>query len=222
MKASLLKNLMITTVAATAFAAGAVQAAPVSFTITAATVTGGTGYGTETTESNASTLLDVLFPTTAIATQNFALTVGGMPYTFNIGNIVFREANGNPGITAGETDNLGVTATFTFTAPAGGGTKIVTTTGVAELGQTQDNVTDFSIDWSPLTVGFGTYGKYQISLNDLFFDGRDQSNARTLMQSATVTLLSEDVRPADVPEPGSLALAGLGMLAAVAVRRRKQ
>jgi hypothetical protein len=213
MKTSLFKQFVTASIAATAFAASAAMAVP--FSITNATVTGGTGYGVDASESQGSAnLLDVLFPLNVVAPQNFNLMAVGNSYTFTIGNIVFRESNNSGGIRNEETDNLGVTATFTFATP-GAGNQVVTTMGAPVVGSVQDEAVDFRINWSPIIVGFGTSGQYQIDLADLAFD----EDFRTQVQTATITLVALD--QGTVPEPSSLALAGLGLLAAAGVTRRR-
>ena len=196
-------------------AAGVAAATP--FSLTGVSFAPGVGYGVDGTEtSDLSTLLDVRFTTTGFSAQNFNLNTVGQSKTFAIGTVQLAESNNAQGITQNERDFLDVKVTFSFLLP-GNTSPFVTANGAAEAGSVQDNELDYVLTWSPMTVNFGTSGKYQISLANLSFDGKNNTALQT--QNATITLLAADNA---VPEPGSIALFGLGMLALGGLRRRQR
>ncbi|CAN7294929.1 PEP-CTERM sorting domain-containing protein [Pseudoduganella sp. LjRoot289] len=170
-------------------------------------------------ESNNPTLLDVRFSNVSFAPQNFSLANAGDFQTFAIGTVQLAEPNGSQGIVANEQDNLGVKVTFTFVQP-GSGTPFVFTTATATAGGISDSGVDYVLDWAPVMVNFGTSGQYSISLSDLSFTG-----AATITQNATITLLAADAvpprAPGTLPEPGGIALFGLGLVALGSLRRRR-
>ncbi|QOY93052.1 PEP-CTERM sorting domain-containing protein [Massilia sp. UMI-21] len=220
MNVTLRKCFTTAAFAITTMAASAAMATP--FVITDTVITPGAGYGQDASENNNPTLLGALFKVTN-ATQAFSLMNAGDYFEFTFGTVNFNEPNSNGGITANEMDKLGVTTTFTFSQP-GVGAQMVTATGTAVLGAVNDpnngaNQTDLTIDWATLSpINFGIGGSFKIDLTDLVFTANGTKNA-----VARVTLLTAEEAPAnDVPEPGSLALAGLGLVAAGIARRRQR
>jgi hypothetical protein len=197
--------------AALAVASAGALGAPVSVSVSSFMFAVGTGYGTELSESGG-TKLDAAFDNAAFSIQNFVLTNVNDTFTFNLGSVTFNEAS----IGGQERDDLELGANLTFANVLG--SVAVPSIGVAHAGTVNnDSAVDFSVSWAPLSFSFGNGALLGISMNELSF-----SSTGSMGQTATVTLLrpEDPLNAVSVPEPGSLALAGLGLALLVGRSRR--
>jgi hypothetical protein len=215
------KILTAVTLVAAASSASAIQ-----FNLAPAYFTPGSGYSAGGAINASKLGVDFVEDTTP---RSFTLEVGDTPYSNTFGTVtlddgeIFKKLGASficdgsifPCLTTNETDNLGVTATFSFSDPLSG-LQTVTATGTAAYGFINDADPDFTITWADKLVNFGNMnsGQFKISMDTLqfTFDGQVQD------QTYTIEMVTA---PIPEPETYALMLAGLGLVGFMA-RRRKQ
>ena len=202
-------------------------ASAIQFNVAASSFTPGSGYSGTTNAIGEALNLDKLGVdfTTDTTARSFDLAAGATSASFKFGDIKLKDGTILPYITGpvcafsfcthlvDETNDLGVTATFSFTNPLSG-LQTVTASGTATVGLIGDQAVDLVIDWADLPVSFGNGGQFTIHMADLSFN----QNNQTLEQDYTIELVTA---PIPEPETYALMLAGLGLVGFMA-RRRKQ
>ncbi len=198
---------------ALAFASMSASAAALPFTITGSSFQLGAGYG-KTTGTADNSLLDVVFATAPVP-PTFVLN-DGETFSFDFATVNFREVCIGPGggcASGNETLNLGLTANLEFLDPVIGTVQSMAV-GNALPGPVSDTGLDYWIDFAPVLVEFGRGGSFMVDLSDLRFARNETQTMR-----ATITLVTSESH--QLPEPGSLALLGLGLAGVGALVRRK-
>ncbi len=220
------KILTAVTLVAAASSASAIQ-----FDLAPAYFTPGSGYSIGGDPSL--TELGVDFTAHTWSAQSFVLASGSSA-PFKFGTVTLNDSElveGFARIGFLEQNNLGVTATFSFTNPTSNPSVGVDGEGDATFGLINprslrafgrtaflelNGEVDFTINWDPLDVYFGpgNSGMFTIQMDDISFD----ANGQTRDQMYTIEMVTA---PIPEPETYALMLAGLGLVGFMA-RRRKQ
>lgn len=182
----------------------------VPFEITGGGYSLGSGFGCPTTGQNA--FLCVAASSTLATPSIFNLVNAGDSTLLTFGTFTLQDDNNS--LSAGEQDNLDVTAFLTFTNPIMGNVQQISVTGTT-TGVFADADIDLSISFAPVVLNFGTGGQFTVLFDSMFFG----ANPQTVTQNVRITL--DNPGNTDVPEPAMIGLLGLGVLGVGVARRRK-
>jgi hypothetical protein len=139
-----------------------------------------------------------------VAQQAELLQVGDM-LRFDVASIHFDRQAAMEDLLERTDGELTLTASFEFANPVAG-TLAVASRGMAFIRKMADSRGDLVLRWEPLYIAFGDRGLLGLQLEDLVL-----TDAGPKEQTAVLTLL----QAAALPEPGTLALIGLAVLAAI-------
>jgi hypothetical protein len=214
---------------AVALIGAAGSASAIQFDLAPVSFTPGSGYSAGgVTDTNK---LGVDFTANTWAKQSFDL-LSGSSATFTFGTIKLNDGelikkltyicggSALPCFGSNETDNLGVTANFSFSNPVSG-SQSSTGTGFAVAGFINPVIlvegsgeVDFTITWEDTLVKFGNGGQFKIVMDEISFDADKQLKDQTYHIEMVTAPIPE-------PETYALMMAGLGLVGFMA-RRRKQ
>lgn len=206
----MMKKMLLAAAAVTVSSFGTAAGA-VPFEIMGGGYTLGSGFGCPTTNQNA--FLCVAAASTIANPSTFELNNAGDTELLTFGTFTLQDDNN--ALSAGEQDNLDVTAFLNFVNPFMGQVQQIAVTGTT-TGVFNDAAIDLSIVFDPVLVDFGTGGRFTVLFDSLYF----AANPQTVTQNVRITL--DNPGSTAVPEPAMIGLLGLGLLGVAASRRRKR